>query len=217
MKRQLVTFGLLFLTILSFGQETKYVNTEQLNIRSGAGSSFEVVDKASQGTKVIVISNEGKWSKIELENGTKGYVFTNYLSSDYKNDSKKNDKNNLGSILIILGVLGYAIYKIKNFFSGLFSKNSSNSSTSRSITKVATLKWYHCGVCGTLVKQTSTPTNTNRSCNNKDYHKWKELGKIGNLNYQCKRCGIVVQTTSTPTNNTNWSCLGNDYHKWIKL
>lgn len=74
MKKTLLTFGLLLITILTFGQQTKYVDTEELNIRAGAGTKYEVVYKISQGQKVTVLSDQGKWSEIELENGQKGFV-----------------------------------------------------------------------------------------------------------------------------------------------
>lgn len=60
MKKTLLIFGLLLITILTFGQQTKYVDTEELNIRAGAGTKYEVVDKISQEQKVTVLSDQGK-------------------------------------------------------------------------------------------------------------------------------------------------------------
>lgn len=219
MNRRIITLTtLLFLTIQVFGQDYKYVNTETLNIRKGAGKEFNVVGQVNNGDKVNALSESGSWTQIETETGLTGFVATKFLSStaDEPKSSEKKDSSWV-NILIVLGIIGYGLYKIKNFFSGLFSGSSSSGSSPRVISKETILRWYHCGVCGTLIKQSKTPTNTNRSCLNKDYHKWKDLGKVGNINYQCKRCGTVVQTSTTPTNNTNWSCLGNDYHKWTKL
>ena len=95
MKKTLLTFGLLLITILTFGQQTKYVDTEELNIRAGAGTKYEVVDKISQGQKVTVLTEQGKWSEIELENGTKGFVSTKFLSeTETSSSSKKSEKKN---------------------------------------------------------------------------------------------------------------------------
>lgn len=133
MKKTLLTFGLLLITILTFGQQTKYVDTEELNIRAGAGTKYEVVDKISQGQKVTVLSDQGKWSEIELENGQKGFVSTKFLSDTQNSSSQSSDKNNSWiSYLIVIGLVLYGLYKVKKFFSGLFSGSSSSSSSQRS-------------------------------------------------------------------------------------
>ena len=133
MKKQILTFGLLIITILTFGQQTKYVDTEELNIRSGAGTKYEVVEKISQGQKVTVLSDQGKWSEIELENGQKGFVSTKFLSDTQNSSSQTSDKKNSWiSYLIVIGLVLYGLYKVKKFFSGLFSGSSSSSSSQRS-------------------------------------------------------------------------------------
>ena len=129
MKKQILTFGLLFITFLTFGQQTKYVDTEELNIRAGAGTKYEVVDKISQGQKVTVLTEHGKWSEIELENGTKGFVSTKFLSeTETSSSSKKSDKKNswIGYVLVI----GFILYGLKKLFGGSSSNSSSNRNTS---------------------------------------------------------------------------------------
>ena len=133
MKKTLLTFGLLLITILTFGQQTKYVDTEELNIRAGAGTKYEVVDKISQGQKVTVLSDQGKWSEIELENGQKGFVSTKFLSDTQNLSSQTSDKKNSWiSYFIVIGLVLYGLYKVKKFFSGLFSGSSSSSTRSSS-------------------------------------------------------------------------------------
>ena len=94
MKKPTLTLVFLLFAFLTFGQQTKYVDTEELNIRSGAGTKYEVVDKISQGRKVTVLSDQGKWSEIELENGQKGFVSTKFLSDTQNSSSQSSDKNN---------------------------------------------------------------------------------------------------------------------------
>ena len=133
MKKPLLTFLFLLITILTFGQQTKYVGTEELNIRAGAGTKYEVVDKISQGQKVTVLSDQGKWSEIELENGQKGFVSTKFLSDTQNLSSQTSDKKNSWiSYFIVIGLVLYGLYKVKKFFSGLFSGSSSSSSSQRS-------------------------------------------------------------------------------------
>ncbi len=119
MKKEILTFGFLLITILIFGQQTKYVDAEELNIRTGSGTKFEIVEKISQGQKVTVLSEQGKWSEIELENGQKGFVSTKFLSD---NANSKNSTNKISWItyLILFGLLLYGLSNIKNIFSSLF-------------------------------------------------------------------------------------------------
>ena len=129
MKKQILTFGLLLITFLTFGQQTKYVDTEELNIRAGAGTKYEVVDKISQRQKVTVLTEHGKWSEIELENGTKGFVSTKFLSeTETSSSSKKSEKKNswIGYVLVI----GFVLYGLKKLFGGSSSNSSSNRNTS---------------------------------------------------------------------------------------
>lgn len=52
-----------------------------LNVRSGAGTSYKKVGSVAKGETVIVLSSSGSWSRI-LYHGTKtGYVSSQYLSS----------------------------------------------------------------------------------------------------------------------------------------
>lgn len=122
---------LLFFTVLAFGQDFKYVNTETLNIRESAGKQYNVVGKVNKGDKVTTISESNGWTEIETENGTKGFVATKYLT-DTQSEHSDNDKKESSwlSILITLGILGYAGYKVKNFFSGLFGGGSSSGTSS---------------------------------------------------------------------------------------
>jgi hypothetical protein len=79
------------------------------------------------------LSDQGKWSEIELENGQKGFVSTKFLSDTQNSGSPTSDKKNSWiSYLIVIGLVLYGLYKVKKFFSGLFSGSSSSSSSQRS-------------------------------------------------------------------------------------
>lgn len=131
MKKITTLTVLLFFTVLTFGQDFKYVNTETLNIRENAGKQYKVVGKVNKGDKVTTISESNGWTEIETENGTKGFVATKYLT-DTQSERSDNDKKESSwlSILIVLGILGYTGYKVKNFFSGLFGGGSSSGTSS---------------------------------------------------------------------------------------
>ncbi|MGL5316271.1 MAG: SH3 domain-containing protein [Peptostreptococcaceae bacterium] len=61
------------------GKKAK-VNANSLNVRSGAGTSYSVVTKVSNGTIVnLVEKSSNGWYKIKLSNGTVGWASGSYL------------------------------------------------------------------------------------------------------------------------------------------
>ncbi|MBE6747015.1 MAG: hypothetical protein E7558_06155 [Ruminococcaceae bacterium] len=68
---------------------TVNTNSNPLNVRSGAGTSYGIKTALPKGETVIELSRSGDWSRI-LYHGTKtGYVNNRYLSSSYKKISLK--------------------------------------------------------------------------------------------------------------------------------
>ena len=61
------------------------VNTDGLNFRNGAGTSYSIIKVLNKGEKVEVISESNGWSKIKF-NGKEGYVSSDYLK-DYSGGS----------------------------------------------------------------------------------------------------------------------------------
>ena len=58
------------------------VNTDSLNIRKGAGTSYSVITKLSKGTVVDVLESASNgWKKIKTSNGTTGWVSGSYLAN----------------------------------------------------------------------------------------------------------------------------------------
>ena len=71
--------------IKTLSSNTATVNTQSgnLNVRSGAGTSYSKSGTVTKGETVIVLSKSGSWSRI-LYHGTKtGYVSSQYLSGGY--------------------------------------------------------------------------------------------------------------------------------------
>ncbi len=59
---------------------TVQLTSGNLNVRSGAGTSYAVTGKLTKGETVVVLSSAGSWSRV-LYHGTKtGYVSSQYLS-----------------------------------------------------------------------------------------------------------------------------------------
>ncbi len=53
-----------------------HVNTngQNLNVRSGAGLNYDVIDTLANGTELVVLEVEGDWAKVQLVDGTVGFV-----------------------------------------------------------------------------------------------------------------------------------------------
>ncbi len=86
---------LLFLLIpaISFGQESiieAMVLEDHVNIMSTPNLESETIDSVSLGNKVLIISSNEQWYKIEKNNGLTGWVLHNYIIPlDIKNDPIK--------------------------------------------------------------------------------------------------------------------------------
>ncbi len=72
-------------------KETKEVNTDSLNVRSGPGTNYSKLGKLSKGSKVGVISESNGWSKINY-NGKEAYVSSKYLNSISQNNNNDTSK-----------------------------------------------------------------------------------------------------------------------------
>ncbi len=74
------------------------------------------------------------------------------------------------------------------------------------------MKNYQCKNCATLLQSNSLPSASN--CPSATFHKWQNLGEIGNTNYQCKNCSTVVKSKNLPSSS---GCPKATFHKWSKL
>jgi uncharacterized protein YraI len=75
----LVTCLLSVFSFVGFSQQTRYTTTE-LNIRSGAGSSYTILHTIPSGQQVDVLYKAGgSWVAVDYS-GIKGFVNSNYLT-----------------------------------------------------------------------------------------------------------------------------------------
>lgn len=63
------------------GNETTkvIVNTEILNLRKSPSLDAEIVKKLSIGTEALKLQSNDEWSEVQLDDGTKGWVFRTYV------------------------------------------------------------------------------------------------------------------------------------------
>jgi hypothetical protein len=94
MKKVLLTIiYILTLTSLVSAQtkEQYLVNSKTLNMRSGPGKKYEIIERLSMGDIITLIQkNDKEWWEVDF-NGIKGYVFSKVLKIDpYSDWEKKN-------------------------------------------------------------------------------------------------------------------------------
>ncbi|MBQ3421167.1 MAG: C40 family peptidase, partial [Romboutsia sp.] len=70
--------------------KTGTVTASTLNIRSGAGTKYSVVTKASKGSKVEILESSNGWYKVKLSNGKIGWGSGSYISVTTSNNSNSN-------------------------------------------------------------------------------------------------------------------------------
>lgn len=76
--------------------ETVYA-TDSVNVRSSYSTSSSIIGSLSKGESVTRTGKSSSWSKVVLENGTKGYIYSDYLTTvkpeeTTKEDDKKEDE-----------------------------------------------------------------------------------------------------------------------------
>ncbi len=93
MKQAFTTFLLLLCaSIISAQNDDQYiVVSKTLNMRSGSGKQYEIVEKLSQDDVVTLIEKlDNGWWQVDF-NGTEGYVLSNFLKHDpYTDWERKN-------------------------------------------------------------------------------------------------------------------------------
>ena len=76
--------------------DSGYVNTDYVNLRSGAGTGYSVVTTMDEDTSFTFVDAQlynSSWYKIKLSNGTTGYIYSQYASASGGSGSR--DLNNV--------------------------------------------------------------------------------------------------------------------------
>ena len=84
-------------------KKTYYINDSYVRLRKGPGTNYDIIKELSYGTSVTVLStSNSEWYYVELSDGTKGYVYSEYISSrasggnlDFNYINKQNFINKL--------------------------------------------------------------------------------------------------------------------------
>lgn len=73
----------------------KVVNTNSLNLRTGAGIQYKIIAKLKKNTVVTQTSKKGKWFKVKVGSKT-GYVSSSYLKKVVAQVSQPSTNKNIG-------------------------------------------------------------------------------------------------------------------------
>lgn len=68
---------------------TVSTNSTSLNVRSGAGTNYAIIDTVSKGDIIIILSTSGSWSKVLYDGVKTGYVSSQYLSTSTTSSTYK--------------------------------------------------------------------------------------------------------------------------------
>lgn len=87
-----------------------YVNDSYVNLRSGAGTSYSVLDTMAYNTKFTYVDAKlynSAWYKIKLSNGTVGYIYSTYATPIASGTSTAKDLNNVNKPAFTRALLQY--------------------------------------------------------------------------------------------------------------
>ena len=96
---------------------TVVTNGGRLNLRTGAGLDFEIIDQLRPGEEVTVIGSEGDWYEVIVPE-KKGYVHGDYLELIEK--AEQNSELDLAMLIHLMGMMFDGNEGFDNIFAGIF-------------------------------------------------------------------------------------------------
>ena len=96
---------------------TVVTNGGRLNLRTGAGLDFEIIDQLRPGEEVTVIGSEGDWYEVIVPE-KKGYVHSDYLELIEK--AEQNSELDLAMLIHLMGMMFDGTEGFDNIFAGIF-------------------------------------------------------------------------------------------------
>lgn len=163
----------------SASSDTGYVNSTEVNLRSGAGTNYSIVTTMSKNTKFTYITTDvinSNWYYIITNNGKVGYIYKTYATKDSSGNQNNNNNNNSSNNNSSETVTGYVNASDVNLRSGagtnysVVTTMSKNTKFSFISTKLYNSDWYNIklsnGKSGYIfstyaTKDDTTPSNGN--------------------------------------------------------
>ena len=174
------TYLLIALLVLAgqFASGQSYITSQDINVRKGAGTKYEIIGVITSGTTVEVLGSTGKWSKINYQGG-EGYISTKFLqTTSSENISADNSNNsasstNLKAWLIVGVIILLLMFRTtRRLLAGIFKlvlpETARNFTGGGSSTQS---KQLYCTKCGEA-KRTGVVINT-PDCSGGGRHDWR--------------------------------------------
>lgn len=108
---------------------TVVTNGGRLNLRTGAGLDFEIIDQLRPGEEVTVIGSEGDWYDVIVPE-KKGYVHGDYLELIEK--AEQNSELDLAMLIHLMGMMFDGNTGFENIFEGLFGADTGTTEDGKS-------------------------------------------------------------------------------------
>ena len=100
---------------------TVVTNGSRLNLRTGAGLDYEIIDQLRPGEEVTVIGSEGDWYEVIVPE-KKGYVHGDYLELIEK--AEQNSELDLAMLIHLMGMMFDGNTGFESIFGGLFGTDT---------------------------------------------------------------------------------------------
>ena len=100
---------------------TVVTNGSRLNLRTGAGLDFEIIDQLRPGEEVTVIGSEGDWYEVIVPE-KKGYVHGDYLELIEK--AEQNSELDLAMLIHLMGMMFDGNTGFESILGGLFGTDT---------------------------------------------------------------------------------------------
>ena len=108
---------------------TVVTNGGRLNLRTGAGLDFEIIDQLRPGEEVTVIGSEGDWYEVIVPE-KKGYVHGDYLELIEK--AEQNSELDLAMLIHLMGMMFDGSDGFGNIFEGFFGTETDTTEDGKS-------------------------------------------------------------------------------------
>ncbi len=156
MKKLLFTLVVIF--IINGLHAEVFFAKQDVNIRSGPGSKYELIGSLNSGQEVDVIGFDGKWAKVTMSDETVGFISIKFLEKQSSNEnvsSQENTKSNTSFfeylIYAIILVIGWFIYRFIEKYIGTY---------------------YECSKCKAHKRFFNEPKLFRGSCPEGGLHRW---------------------------------------------
>ena len=198
---------LLLCGLRSVGQQYYFVTAPQLNIRSGAGTNFPVIQRLNKGDSVLLLSTMENWGRMKINDTLDGYLSTTYLTTIHPDNEVENEnatrtdpstsfslskyltgKYLLWALLILFGL--YSLFK---------GSAKSKSRTTQSDDE------------DDDVYEEQTPQRKNTTSSSRQ-PSFTQSSIAQNHWWHCSGCGIKMNQPKEPRNSN--SCTNRNFHKF---